>query len=85
MSSRGGKISYNLVTEEDMRALRSRIAPPGQEGFSRLLRDKGGGPLLGTGRTVGLGATPPGSFTGNSVPSTMEMVKINLLRSKPHK
>lgn len=54
---------------------------------SRLPRDKGGGPLLGTGTggTRRNGVTPPGSATGDSTPSTMEMVKLHLLRSKPQK
>lgn len=41
VSSRGGKISYNLVTEEDRRVLGSRIAPPGQEGLLQAAEGQG--------------------------------------------
>lgn len=49
MSSRGGKISYNLVTEEGVQKQDCSSRP---EGISPGCRDKGRGPLQGMDRHV---------------------------------
>lgn len=74
MSSRGRKIFSNLVTEEDGRALGRRIAPPQKEGL--LQAGKGGGPVMGTGKTVRHRVTLPGSFAWDSAPSQWEWSKF---------
>lgn len=79
VSSRGGKIPYNLVIEWE---LDSRIAPQDQEGLLQTGKGQGWRTTSVQGRDRQVwGHT---TWFHCSAPSTAEMAKIHLLRSKLH-